>query len=42
MEDHGGDLVLADRKGAGARVSLIFRRRDESSGPAQLVGTHDA
>ncbi|MGE0152979.1 MAG: ATP-binding protein [Reyranellaceae bacterium] len=26
MEDHGGYLVLDDREGGGARVSLVFRR----------------
>jgi two-component system nitrogen regulation sensor histidine kinase NtrY len=25
MEDHGGELVLEDREGGGARVSLVFR-----------------
>ena len=26
MEDHGGQLILDDREGGGARVSLVFRR----------------
>ena len=26
MEDHGGEIVLEDREGGGARVSLVFRR----------------
>ena len=26
MEDHGGMLVLEDREGGGARISLVFRR----------------
>jgi two-component system, NtrC family, nitrogen regulation sensor histidine kinase NtrY len=26
MEDHGGQLVLGDREGGGARISLVFRR----------------
>jgi two-component system nitrogen regulation sensor histidine kinase NtrY len=26
MEDHGGALVLDDREGGGARISLVFRR----------------
>jgi two-component system, NtrC family, nitrogen regulation sensor histidine kinase NtrY len=26
MEDHGGHLVLDDREGGGARISLVFRR----------------
>jgi|SRR5579859_736591 len=25
MEDHGGELILEDREGGGARVSLVFR-----------------
>ena len=30
MEDHNGDLLLEDREGGGARVSLIFYPADES------------
>jgi two-component system, NtrC family, nitrogen regulation sensor histidine kinase NtrY len=26
MEDHGGELILDDREGGGARISLVFRR----------------
>jgi len=26
MEDHGGQLLLDDREGGGARISLVFRR----------------
>ena len=26
MEDHGGALILDDREGGGARISLVFRR----------------
>ncbi|HEY6982916.1 ATP-binding protein [Reyranella sp.] len=26
MEDHGGQLLLEDREGGGARISLVFRR----------------
>ena len=26
MEDHGGSLMLGDREGGGARISLVFRR----------------
>jgi two-component system nitrogen regulation sensor histidine kinase NtrY len=26
MEDHGGALILGDREGGGARISLVFRR----------------
>src|SRR3546814_7626558 len=29
MEDHGGDLVLRDREGSGAVVSLVFPLREE-------------
>jgi two-component system nitrogen regulation sensor histidine kinase NtrY len=35
MEDHGGDLLLRDREGGGAVVSLVFPLREdvaESSG----------
>jgi two-component system nitrogen regulation sensor histidine kinase NtrY len=28
MEDHGGELVLADTPGAGAVINLVFRARD--------------
>jgi len=28
MEDHGGELVLEDREGGGARVMLVFNRGD--------------
>lgn len=31
MEDHGGELVLEDRAGGGARVSLIFRAAETQS-----------
>ncbi|HMA14288.1 MAG TPA: PAS domain-containing sensor histidine kinase, partial [Kiloniellaceae bacterium] len=31
MEDHGGDLVLRDREGGGAVVSLVFPLRDEAA-----------
>ena len=31
MEDHNGDLLLEDREGGGARVSLIFYTAEESS-----------
>ena len=30
MEDHGGELVLEDRPGGGARVSLVFTALDDS------------
>ena len=28
MEDHGGELILEDREGGGARVMLVFHRSD--------------
>jgi two-component system nitrogen regulation sensor histidine kinase NtrY len=31
MEDHDGALVLEDAEGGGARVSLVFRRRSDTS-----------
>ncbi|MEQ9607100.1 MAG: PAS domain-containing sensor histidine kinase [Kiloniellaceae bacterium] len=31
MEDHGGDLILRDREGGGAVVSLVFPLRDEAA-----------
>jgi two-component system nitrogen regulation sensor histidine kinase NtrY len=31
MEDHGGELILEDRAGGGARVSLIFRAAETQS-----------
>ena len=31
MEDHNGDLLLEDREGGGARVSLIFYPQEESA-----------
>ncbi|MGF1631166.1 MAG: ATP-binding protein [Kiloniellaceae bacterium] len=42
MEDHGGDLILRDREGGGAVVSLVFPLRDEvaesSGGQAEEAG----
>jgi two-component system nitrogen regulation sensor histidine kinase NtrY len=37
MEDHGGELVLDDREGGGARVMLIFHRAEprDSAPPAE-------
>jgi hypothetical protein len=37
MEDHGGELVLEDRAGGGARVSLIFKSVETQS--AQEIET---
>jgi len=44
MEDHGGELVLEDLNGAGARVSLVFRSPPNSggSGTTETVSTHGA
>ena len=51
MEDHGGELVLADMPGAGAAVSLVFHRRDatgkslqeaDAAGPSGKVSGHGA
>ena len=32
MEDHNGDLVLEDRQGGGARISLIFHPVGDTAG----------
>jgi two-component system nitrogen regulation sensor histidine kinase NtrY len=40
MEDHGGDLILGDRDGGGARVSLVFGRGPGEAGA--LSGAADA
>ncbi len=51
MEDHGGELVLEDREGGGARVMLVFNRgearaaaqpTEESSGLAARAARHGA
>lgn len=34
MEDHGGDLILRDREGGGAVVSLVFPLRDDAADSA--------
>ena len=39
MEDHGGDLILENRDGGGARVAIVFRSVD---GPASSDGAEDA
>jgi two-component system nitrogen regulation sensor histidine kinase NtrY len=31
MEDHGGDLILGDRDGGGARVRMVFRKGAEAA-----------
>jgi len=33
MEDHGGELILEDRDGGGARVSLVFHRAESRGDP---------
>jgi two-component system nitrogen regulation sensor histidine kinase NtrY len=44
MEDHGGELVLEDLNGAGARVSLVFRSPPDTggSGTTEAVSTDGA
>ena len=44
MEDHGGELVLEDREGGGARVILLFRAGEDGSnlGVSEKVSTHGA
>jgi two-component system nitrogen regulation sensor histidine kinase NtrY len=37
MEDHGGELALEDRIGGGARVSLVFRTKDNNIRPGVAV-----
>jgi two-component system nitrogen regulation sensor histidine kinase NtrY len=47
MEDHGGEVVLEDAEGGGARVRLLFRRTElgarpeesEPSGTAKIIRT---
>ncbi|HUH86052.1 MAG TPA: ATP-binding protein, partial [Stellaceae bacterium] len=34
MEDHGGELILEDRDGGGARVMLLFHRSEPRAEPA--------
>jgi two-component system nitrogen regulation sensor histidine kinase NtrY len=34
MEDHNGELILADREGGGARVSLVFRPAQDKADTA--------
>ena len=31
MEDHGGDLLLGDREGGGARITLLFLAPDRGA-----------
>ena len=41
MEDHNGDLVLEDRQGGGARISLIFHPVGDMAG-AQKAGEDES
>jgi hypothetical protein len=40
MEDHGGDLVLEDNDGGGARVRLIFAAPGQQVQVASSVESH--
>ncbi len=43
MEDHGGELILGDRQGGGARIGLAFTTRgDNASGAERLVSKQSA
>ena len=44
MEDHGGDLILEDAPGGGARVGLIFRDPEQpaAAASADQTATHGA
>ena len=39
MEDHGGQLMLGDREGGGARISLVFRRDAKEIASAERHAT---
>ena len=39
MEDHGGQLLLEDREGGGARISLVFRRDAKEIAPVRPQAT---
>ena len=39
MEDHGGQLLLEDREGGGARISLVFRRDAKEIAPVKPQAT---
>jgi two-component system nitrogen regulation sensor histidine kinase NtrY len=39
MEDHGGQLLLEDREGGGARISLVFRRDAKEVASVQSQAT---
>ena len=42
MEDHGGELLLEDREGGGARVSLVFPRSTMAAPEAAAGDNHPA
>ena len=42
MEDHGGELVLADRPGGGASVRLVIPRIQDTVSPSEDLLTRDA
>lgn len=39
MEDHGGSLLLDDREGGGARISLVFQRAQSQARPAATAAS---
>jgi two-component system nitrogen regulation sensor histidine kinase NtrY len=39
MEDHGGALLLDDREGGGARISLVFQRAASQARPASAAAS---
>jgi two-component system nitrogen regulation sensor histidine kinase NtrY len=39
MEDHGGALLLDDREGGGARISLLFQRATSQARPATAAAS---
>ncbi len=39
MEDHGGVLLLDDREGGGARISLVFQRAASQARPASAAAS---
>ncbi len=41
MEEHGGDLLLEDREGGGARVSLVFNPIGDAAAGDKDTGTTD-
>jgi len=37
MEDHGGELILTDRPGGGARIGLAFAARGDNASEAERI-----